>query len=132
MFNYLQAKFKSRDLTKLDAELEEDLYKLNPNDFKDGYILVSKASLINGNFESSIVGNEMSDSQMNVWMYRKIHKAEKGETNAWSSFVNKYEEDGVLEAISLPDFKKHFYSYWTTSGSPGKPDEKQMTTLPIK
>lgn len=36
MFTYLQAKFKSRDATRLYASLEEDLEKLNPNDFEDG------------------------------------------------------------------------------------------------
>ena len=36
MFDYLEAKFKSRDRTKLYAELEADLEKLNPNDFEDG------------------------------------------------------------------------------------------------
>ena len=120
----MQAKFKLRDPTRLYAELEEDLDKLNPNGFEDGYKFVNKASLINGNIESAIVGNKMSDSQMKVWMYRKIHKAKKGETNAWSSFVNKYEEDGVLENLPLVDFKKHLCSYWTTNGSPGNPDEK--------
>ena len=35
MFDYLEAKFKSRDRTKLYAELAADLEKLNPNDFED-------------------------------------------------------------------------------------------------
>ena len=115
MFVYLEAKFKLRDPTRLYAKLEEDLDKLNPNDFEDGYKFVNKASLINGNIQSAITPNEMSNSQMKVWMYQKIHKAEQGKTNAWSSFVNKYEEDGVLEALALADFKKHLCSYWTTS-----------------
>ena len=68
---------------------------------------------------------------MKVWMYQKIHKAEKGETNVWSSFFNKYEEDGILEALALVDFKKHLCSYWTTKGSPGNQSEKQQKALSI-
>ena len=34
MYAYLQTKFKSRDATKLYADLEEELEKLNPNDLK--------------------------------------------------------------------------------------------------
>ena len=64
-------------------------------------------------------------------MYRKIHKAEKGETIAWSSFVNKYEEDNALQNISIEEFKKHLCGYWTTNGSPGNPDEKHNTALSI-
>ena len=93
MFAYLQGKFKSRDPTRLYSELQGELDKLNPNDYEDGYKFVNKASLINNNIKGATDGNEMSDSQMKVWMYCNIHKAEKGETNAWSSFVNKYKED---------------------------------------
>ena len=131
MFNYLQAKFKSRDATKLYADLEEDLDKLNPNDFEDGYKFVNKMTLINGDIEQAVNGNQMGESQIKVWLYRKVHKAEKGETNAWHSFVNKYEEDGILENATLVDFQKDFCRYWTTNGSPGNPDEKQHTALSI-
>ena len=131
MFDYLQAKFKSRDATKLYADLEQDLDNLNPNDFEDGYKFVNKMTLINGDMEQAVTGNQMSDSQVKVWIYRKIHKAEKGDTNAWHNFVSKYEEDGVLQGADLADFKKSFCSYWTTNGSPGNPDEKQSAALCI-
>jgi hypothetical protein len=85
MFAYLQTKFKSRDATRLYASLEEDLDKLNPNDFEDGYKFVNKMSLINGNIKEAVPHNEMSDSQIKVWLYRKIHKVEKGEINTWHS-----------------------------------------------
>jgi hypothetical protein len=132
MFTYLQAKFKSRDATKLYADLEEDLDKLNPNDFEDGYKFVNKMTLINGDIQQAVSGNQMSESQIKVWLYRKIHKAEKGETNAWHSFVNKYEEDGILENTSLEDFQKDMCRYWTTNGrNPGNPDDKQHAALSI-
>jgi hypothetical protein len=86
-------------------------------------------TLINGYIDQAITGNVMSDSKIKVWLYQKIHKAEKGETNAWHGFVNKYEEDGILENATRADFVKDFCRYWTTNGSPGNPDEKQSTAL---
>ena len=62
MFSYLQAKFRLRDPTRLYAELQGDLDKLNPNDYEDGYKFTNKASLINSNIQSAIAGNELSKS----------------------------------------------------------------------
>ena len=111
--------------------MEEDLDKLNSNALDDGYKFVNRMTLINGNIAQAGPGNKMSDSQIKVWLYRKIHKAERGETNAWHNFVTRYEEDGVLEHTNLDDFKKSLCSYWTINGSPGNPDEKQSTALSI-
>ena len=54
MFAYLQAKFKSRDATRLYADLEEDLDKLNPNDFDGGYKIVNKMTLINRDIAQAV------------------------------------------------------------------------------
>ena len=104
---------------------------LNPNDFEDGYKFVNRMTLINGDIELAVVGNSMSESQIKVWIYRKIHKEEKGETNAWHSLVTKYEEHGILEGVALAGFKTNFCMYWTTNGSPGDPDERQGKALSI-
>ena len=70
MFTYLQAKFKSRDATRLYADLEEELDKMNPNDFEDGYNFVNKMTLINGDIQQAVNGNQISDPHIKVWLYR--------------------------------------------------------------
>ena len=66
MFDYLQANFKLRDTTRLYASLEEDLDKLNHNDFDDGYTFVIGMTLINGDIRIAVPGNEISESQIKV------------------------------------------------------------------
>jgi hypothetical protein len=55
----------------------------------------------------------------------KIWKPEKGETNAWSSFTSKYDQDTVLHNTTLENFKQHMRNHWTQNGSPG--DTNDMT-----
>ena len=128
-FDYLDKKFRQRDQTKLYTELQQEMRNCNPNDYHDGYKFIAKLEKLNKEVEKVSAGNQMNDIQLKVFLFTKIWKPDKGEVNAWTSFTSKYDEDGVLNAVTLEEFGQHMKNHWTQHGSPGDVSDASQKAL---
>jgi hypothetical protein len=134
MYEYMRTKFEMRDEMKLYAELEEKLTRLDPINWDDGFKFLAEVEKFNGAIKAIEPDNARNETQLKIFVYGKINKAEIGAINAWSDFLNDFNKNGVLAGKSYADFKEEFCNHWQYNGNPGDPKgivHKAMTMTAV-